>query len=90
MTNTEKINQLAVKTSRVITDRNVEGTMGLYVSSAAWRDGKISLRVMTKLPEKLTCDEAKEIGWALYMLGKYGNELSSDDEHEIDDDFFMD
>lgn len=83
---TNAIKELSRKADKVVVDRGVQGKVGLHMSSEAWDEGKIELVVMTSIPQQLTCDEAKELGWALYMLGKYGKELSNEYSHELDED----
>lgn len=83
--------ELAKRAEKVVTEQHVEGKVGLFASSDAWSAGRVELKVVTDIPAVITPAEAKQIGWALFMLGKYGLELNSDRDHDIDDeDFFMD
>ena len=90
MTNEMKLSEMTERTNKIISERGVEGSMGLYINSKAWDKGEIDLMVVTQIPSKLTTKQAMEYGWALYMLGKYGGELQNEPKHEIDEDYFMD
>ena len=60
-----------------------KGALGLGLNSEAWEAGKIEALIKTDLPKYLTPEEAKNVGWALFRLGKYGADLVSAVDHDL-------
>jgi hypothetical protein len=42
--------------------------------------------VKARIPEYLTCEEAKHLGWALYWMGRHGGSLEEAIEHTMTSD----
>ena len=89
MTNEAKIRKVAGKTRRMLDQQGALGTMGLHLSSEAWKHGEIEPLVKCELPREMTPQQAKDLGWALFWLGKYGLELMDAEDHEIPDEEYF-
>lgn len=82
-----KINDVQERAERLL-DRNgiADNTLELGVNSKAWEKGVLEVVVRTQIPEYLTCEEAKHLGWALYWMGRHGGSLEEAIEHNFTSD----
>ena len=76
--NRNKLKSIARRATKVVADQGATGKMAVYLSGEAWAEGRVDAWVKTDIPEHLTPQEAKQLGWALFTLGKCAIDLSED------------
>ena len=87
--NTRRLIEVADRAETVKSASKTQGLLELSVTSDAWHKGEIELQVLSDIPEVMSPAQAREMGWALYRLGKLGCEYNQA-SHEIDpDEFYM-
>jgi hypothetical protein len=82
-----KINDVHQRADRLLDRNGIEdGVLELGINSKAWADGNIEAMIKTNIPQYLTTDQAKHLGWALYWLGRHGASLEEAVEHTMTSD----
>lgn len=89
------IDAAAKRTEKILAMNDAEGLVDLSFDVLALLNGEAKVTITNSVTE-MTPAQAKQIGWAIFQLGRYGEELETAKEHKLtrsdiaDDDFFRD
>ena len=87
------IDRAARRTDEILAKNEAQGLVDLSFDVLALMNGEVKVTITNSVTE-MTPAQAQQIGWAIFQLGKYGEELEAAEEHKLtradiaDDDFF--